>query len=166
MARLIFARARPSFWQRRLRTAVLIVSPILLIVLAGAAGLLLAKRLNQITARATSAAPTAILKTARATDPGERQFLIAEIAKDTCKQAILAQVARPTQAARAGFYQATVFPLPGGGRSGLRVTGEARLPGYDDSGSPHRFSCDIKDGRVIRLALLPLRDVVTPRQPG
>jgi hypothetical protein len=161
MNRYIFARSRPSPWRRTLRTVVVIVAPLVLIAAAGAAGLLMALRVNQIAARqeAAAAAPTAtaLLRNAAAADGRERQFLAVEIARDACKHAVLARMPHPTQISRAGFYQTAVFMVRSGGKGLLRVTGQARAAPDGDVAPPPAFSCDVKDGQVVTLALLPPR---------
>lgn len=165
MDRFIFTRRRASPWRRGLAAVVGAGGLVVLTAVSAGLGLLLAKRLNQVSAtRAASEDGVAsLLRRARASDVTERRFLAAEVAKDACKLAVLAQVRHPTQANRAGFYQAAVFTMRRGDASVLRVTGKARLAG--DVQEQHAFSCDVRDGRVVGLALVPTRETAR-RRPG
>ncbi len=158
MDRFIFARPRPSPWRRGVRSAAAIAGVIALVGVAAGAGLFLSMRLNQLAGtRATpDASPAAaLLRDAHAATPGERRFLAAEIARDACKQAVLASVAHPAQASRAGFYQAAVSFLHRDGANVLQVTGKAQLAEGGAAVAPHLFSCEVRDGRVVKLALVP-----------
>jgi hypothetical protein len=157
MDRFIFARPRPSPWRRGLRSVAAFASVVALVGVAAGAGLLLSTRLNQIAAHRAAADPSpaaSLLRGAHAADAGERRFLVAEIARDACKQAVLARVAYPAQANRAGFYQAAVSFLRRDGANVLRVTGRARLAVSGAAGTPHFFSCEVRDGRVVKLGLV------------
>lgn len=157
MDRFIFARSRPSRWRRGIRSAIAIAGVVALVGVAAGAGLLLSTRLNQIAAHRADAGPspvTSLLRDAHAADAGERRFLVAEIARDACKQAVLARVPYPAQASRAGFYQAAVSFLRRDGASVLQVTGRARLADGGTAGAPHFFSCEVRDGRVVKLGLV------------
>jgi hypothetical protein len=168
MDRFIFARPRPSPWRRGMRSAAAIAGVIALVGTAAGAGLLLSIRLNQITAHRTvsDAPPTSsLLRHAHAATPGERRFLAAEIARDACKQAVLARVAHPAQASRSGFYQAAVSFMQRDGANVLQVTGKAQLTEGGADVAPHLFSCEVRDGRVVKLALVPAQ-AGHGRRPG
>lgn len=160
MERFIFARRRPGPWRRGLRSAATVAGIIALVGTAAGAGLLLSVRLNQIAANRTTsdASPaSSLLRDAHAATPNERRFLAAEIARDACKQAVLARVAHPAQASRAGFYQAAVSFMQRDGGNVLRVTGKAQLAEGGAVVAPHLFACEVRDGRVVKLALVPAR---------
>ena len=155
MGRYIFARPRPTPWRRGARWLGLIVAGTAPLCAAAAVGWLLSQHVGPTLGIGALRPPLPVVG---ALTRSEKDFLVAEAAKDACKYAVLTRVKYPAEANRAAFYRANVSYLPEGRSTTLRVTGRTDLLGDTGTQTPHQFSCDIRDGRIVRVALVPTKD--------